>query len=146
MIFGGRIIFLMKSGKQRRAEMKVKRKKRARKLLVAEKKQTQRYRPFQAVPVNEELLAPSNSYGEADFVRRGYYVDIPFRCVDCGAEEVWTGTQQKWWYEVAKGFVYSTAVRCRACRRKERARRDEARHIHFAGLARKQREGKVSSS
>ena len=97
------------------------------------------------ISVNEELLAPYNSYGEADFVRRGYYVDIPFRCVDCGKEEIWTGAQQKWWYEVAKGFVYSTAVRCRACRRQERARRDEARRVHLEGLARKQKERKVSS-
>jgi len=60
-----------------------------------------------------------------------------FRCADCGKEEVWTGSQQKWWYEIAKGFVYSSAVRCRACRRKERARRDEARRVHLEGIARK---------
>ena len=27
-----------------------------------------------------------------------------FDASHCGKEEVWTGTQQKWWYEVAKGF------------------------------------------
>jgi Probable zinc-ribbon domain len=89
------------------------------------------------VPVNEQLLAPNNSYGAPDFVRRGYYTDIPFRCVDCGKEEIWTGTQQKWWYEIAKGFVYSTAIRCRACRRKERDRRANARRVHLEGKARK---------
>lgn len=102
--------------------------------------------PYRMIPVNEQLLAPNNSYGVPDFVRRGYYIDRPFRCVDCGTEEVWTGTQQKWWYEVAKGFVYSSAVRCRACRRRERARRDEARRVHLEGLARKRKERKVSSS
>ena len=86
------------------------------------------------VPVNEKLLARNNSYGAPDFVRRGYYIDLPFRCVDCGKEELWTGAQQKWWYEVAKGFVYSSAVRCRGCRRKKRERRDEARRIHLQGL------------
>ena len=90
-------------------------------------------------PVNEALLAPNNSYGAPDFVYRGYYVDRPFRCVDCGKEEVWTGTQQKWWYEVAKGFVYTTAVRCRLCRRKKREQSAESRRVHLEGLERKAR-------
>jgi hypothetical protein len=54
-----------------------------------------------------------------------YYVDKMFTCVDCGREEVWTGKQQKWYYEVAKGSLHATAIRCQACRRK-RARRREA--------------------
>lgn len=90
------------------------------------------------VPVNESLLAPHNSYGAPAFVMRGYYVDTPFCCVDCGKKEIWTGSQQKWWYEVAKGFVYSIAIRCRACRRKERARREEARRVHLEGAARQE--------
>src|SRR4051812_35983077 len=60
--------------------------------------------------------APNNSYSPPEF-----YEDRPFICVDCGKEEVWTAAQQKWWYEVAKGPIYSRAVRCRACRQ---ARRD----------------------
>lgn len=93
------------------------------------------------VLVNESALAPNNSYGAPEFVRRGYYVDLPFRCKACGKEEVWTATRQKWWYEVAKGFVYSTATLCRACRRKEQARRAEARRVSLEGLARKARGG-----
>jgi hypothetical protein len=89
------------------------------------------------IPVNSSVLAPNNSYGVPDFVQRGYYVDRPFRCIDCGKEEIWTGSQQKWWYEVAKGFVYSTAVRCRSCRRRERARRTDARRVHLAGAGAK---------
>ena len=77
--------------------------------------------------VNESALAPNNSYGAPKFVYRGYYVDIPFKCRECGKDEVWTAQQQKWWYEVAKGFAYSTAVCCRACRRKEQARKAQAR-------------------
>jgi Probable zinc-ribbon domain len=100
--------------------------------------QDQRLHPVLGPPVNEELLAPNNSYGAPDFVRRGYYVDQPFKCVDCGKEEIWTGSQQKWWYEVAKGFAYSTAIRCRLCRRKERARREAARRVHLEGIARKE--------
>jgi len=128
----------MKSGEQRRREIAAREKKIA-------GKSNARNTSYRLIPVNEKLLAPNNSYGVPDFVRRGYYTDRAFRCVDCGAEEVWTGTQQKWWYEVAKGFVYSSAVRCRACRRKARARRDEARRVHLAGLARKQKQRKVSS-
>jgi len=45
-----------------------------------------------------------------------YYEDIEFRCISCRSYEVWTAKQQKWWYEVAKGSIYSTAIRCRACR------------------------------
>lgn len=95
--------------------------------------------PSKRLPVNEALLAPNNSYGVPDFVSRGYYTDLPFRCVDCGKEEIWTGSQQKWWYEVAKGFVYSTAVRCRSCRRRERERQAEARQILLSGMPQKAR-------
>ena len=82
--------------------------------------------PSEEVRVNESALAPYNSYGAPDFVRAGRYSDRPFRCRDCGKSEIWTARQQKWWYEVAKGYVYSTAVRCRACRRADRARRGKS--------------------
>lgn len=128
----------MKSGKQRRAQIGAKRKKRAAKRALRAKLAGPS--SDRMIPVNEALLAPNNSYGVPDFVRRGYYVNISFRCVDCAIKETWTGAQQKWWYEVAKGFAYSTAIRCRCCRRKERARRDEARRVHLQGLAKKQRD------
>jgi hypothetical protein len=127
----------MKSGKQRRVEIHAKRKQKAAKRQTVNTETDRRLRPVFGPPVNAALLAPNNSYGAPDFVYRGHYVDRPFRCVACGKEEVWTGTQQKWWYEVAKGFAYSTAIRCRLCRRKERQRRDEARRVHLAGVARK---------
>ena len=79
--------------------------------------------PRGAVLVDRARLAPSNSYGAPDFVSRGYYLDRPFRCVDCDIAQVWTAAQQQWWYEVAKGFVYSFAKRCRGCRQARRARR-----------------------
>jgi hypothetical protein len=89
------------------------------------------------VLVNPANLSPTNSYGIPDFVDRGYYVDRPFRCKDCGAAQVWTATQQKWWYESAKGDVWTVAVRCRPCRRRERERKAVARMVHREGLARK---------
>jgi hypothetical protein len=93
--------------------------------------------PPGAVPVNEEALAPYRSYGAPLFVTRGYYLDMPFRCAGCRSDEIWTAAQQKWWYEVAKGYPYSAAKLCRTCRRRERERRSEARRVHLEGAARK---------
>ena len=78
------------------------------------------------VAVKLDALAPNNSISQPDFVTRGYYVDRPFACQACGVQQIWTAAQQKWWYEVAKGDVFSTARFCRPCRQQERARRDEA--------------------
>jgi hypothetical protein len=89
------------------------------------------------VLVQEAQLAPYNSYGEPRFVRRGFYLDVAFRCASCRSEQVWTAHQQKWWYEVAKGDVNSTAKLCRDCRRREQRRKAEARQVHAEGLARK---------
>ncbi|MCP1915276.1 zinc-ribbon domain containing protein [Bradyrhizobium sp. USDA 4508] len=89
------------------------------------------------VAVDTTRLAPSNSYSTPDFVLRGTYRPEPFVCKDCGVAEVWTPLQQKWWYETAKGDVFTKAVRCRACRTRERARKSAARRVHLEGLARK---------
>ncbi len=89
------------------------------------------------VLVDPTALAPNNSYDEPDFVKRRYYLDQPFTCAGCSSPEVWTATQQKWWYEVAKGSLFATAKFCRTCRRKEQARRVEARRIHLEGIAKK---------
>lgn len=78
------------------------------------------------VVVDPDALAPSNRCGQPDFVIRGCYVDVPFTCRECGVEQVWTAERQKWWYEVAKGDVFSTAILCRPCRQHARARRGEA--------------------
>ena len=126
----------MSSGKQRRAEIK---KRRALRKVEAIVKPPPKPPPMGTAPVNEASLAPNNSYGAPQFVYRGYYLDLPFLCHGCGKEEVWTATQQKWWYEVAKGFAYSTAKLCRTCRREARARSDESRRLHLEGLARKKK-------
>ncbi|HEY1066192.1 MAG TPA: zinc-ribbon domain containing protein [Pirellulales bacterium] len=72
--------------------------------------------PRDAIPANLNAQAPNNSYGPPL-----YYRDRPFQCVDCGVTQVWTAKQQQWWYEVAKGPIYSLAKRCRACRAALRA-------------------------
>jgi hypothetical protein len=89
------------------------------------------------VTVNTANLRPTNSYGAPDFVTRGYYVDFPFTCKDCGKAEVWSPTQQRWWYEVAKGDVWTVATRCRPCRRRERERRTAVRGLAEAGMEKK---------
>jgi len=115
----------MKSGKQRRAELRATRLRRAHK--------RHPLSPRAQLRVDATQLAPDNSYGVPDFVWRGCYVDVEFRCVDCGAEGVWTAERQKWWYEEAKGGVWTRAKRCRACRAKRRA----ARAASIAGRLRK---------
>jgi hypothetical protein len=144
----------MKSGKQRKQELRDKRlaTRKERDTLAAEQARIRAagrraQLAERGVRVDATALAPVNSYGAPEFVARGYYADLPFRCVACGKDEVWTATQQKWWYEVAKGFQYSTAKRCRACRRREREARAESRRVQLAGAqqkaARKRGSGRV---
>ena len=66
--------------------------------------------------------APNNSYSP-----KTHYEDTPFVCVGCGKEEVWTAKQQKMWYEIAKGPIYSRAIRCRACRKAFREARRKSK-------------------
>jgi hypothetical protein len=87
--------------------------------------------------VDETRLAPNNSYDQPEFVKRGYYQDKAFWCRDCGKEQLWTASQQKWWYEIARGDVFTQATRCRNCRRRERERRNQARRVHLDGIAAK---------
>ncbi len=131
----------MKSNKQRRAELRELRAEREAKRkakAIAQKKHYDRERmPADAVLCDPNLLAPYSSYGVPSFVARGYYINEPFQCVDCQKQEIWLATRQKWWYEVAKGNVYSFAKRCNACRKIERDRKTEARRLHLEGLAKK---------
>ncbi len=123
----------MKSPKQRRQEIKARRLHRAeRKACRVDARPVDR--PIGAVVVTPALLRPTTSYGIPAFAQRGYYLDRPFQCRDCGTAEVWTAEQQRWWYEVAQGDVWTTAVRCRTCRQQERERKAEARRIHLEGL------------
>lgn len=127
----------MKSNKQRRQEIKAHRLRRnAQKACALNARPVDR--PIGTVAVTPASLRATTSYGIPDFVQRGYYQDRPFHCKDCGKAELWTAAQQRWWYEEAQGDVWTLAVRCRACRQAERARKAEARRIHREGLAMKQ--------
>ncbi len=79
-----------------------------------------------AVLVDPTAFAPGYGYGTPDFLIRGYYLDVPFTCASCGADEVWTVARQKWWYEVAKGSPYSGAKLCLTCRRDARLHKGQA--------------------
>jgi len=128
----------MKSSKQRRAEIKKRRAKCAERIAVANGHEAPVKMLTGSAPCNPASLAPYNSYGVPPFVERGFYTDLRFQCRICRKEEIWRATQQKWWYEVAKGHVESGANRCNACRRAERKRKAEARRVHLEGLAKKQ--------
>ncbi|WP_423026774.1 zinc-ribbon domain containing protein [Undibacterium sp. Ji42W] len=69
-----------------------------------------------------------------------FYVDYAFNCRDCGAAQIWTGKQQKWWHEIMQGNINSVAIRCRPCRKIEQQRKKQARETHLRGLAAKQKQ------
>lgn len=127
----------MKSGKQRKAEIKAHRVKREAARPKLRGGQERKEVSTSKAPCNPENLAPSNSYGVPEFVQRGFYMDVLFQCASCLKEEVWSATRQKWWYEVAKGSVESRAKLCNSCRRAERERKAEARRVHLEGVAAK---------
>jgi len=75
--------------------------------------------PPGAVAADTSRQVPVGPYGS----RKSFYVDVHFTCCDCGSNEVWKAEDQKWFYEVARGSLYKTAVRCRDCRQKRSATR-----------------------
>lgn len=114
----------MKSTRQRRTEIKQERvRKRLKKdkaaVLAEARRRAQRGEP--SVAVGASMLSWNGDF--PDFAPQGYYVDRPFQCKDCGKNDVWTATQQKWWYEVAKGSRYVVRVRCTPCGRAFQQRR-----------------------
>jgi hypothetical protein len=101
----------MKSGKQRRQEIREKRRKKADALKVDTYAEA-RLKPIGAVEADHLELVHNNTYGPLP----NFYVDRSYVCRDCSSDELWTAKQQKWWYEIAKGDINSIAVRCRRCR------------------------------
>jgi hypothetical protein len=95
--------------------------------------------PRGAVVADQSQQAPNNSYSPPPT----YYVDVEFKCRDCGKREVWTAKQQKWYYEVAKGPLFGTAVRCHDCRAKIRKQKELQRE-QMAEAARRKSESSKS--
>ena len=75
----------------------------------------QRDNPY-AVPANHDQLDHIKTYGELP----DYYLDRPFICRQCGKPEIWKATDQKWYYETAKGHIDARAIECHACRMKKK--------------------------
>jgi hypothetical protein len=106
----------MKSNKSRKAELRQKKEKQIEKRTRREAAQS----VTGLVQVNKEAVVLTNFIGIPEFYKRGYYLDEAFICKDCGSDEQWTATQQKWWFEVIKARTDTMAVRCKACRRRRR--------------------------
>lgn len=106
-----------------------------------ERKVSRQAKELGLVPINPAKLHSRSVFGSflQSTFHGGFYLDYEFTCKDCGKVEIWTGRQQKWWYEVARGEMEQVAVRCRGCRQKENRRKEEARRVHLEGLERKKR-------
>ena len=125
----------MKSNKQRRAEIKAQRLARAeRAAALPHGADARALRAHGAEPADTSTLARFNQGTYS--VLPTFYVDRPFRCRDCGAEEVWTAKQQKWWYEGVGARLESQATRCLPCRRARRAELAKAQSAPGANLLR----------
>lgn len=141
----------MSSNRQKREQLQAKKARKAQRLHVArilrgEIRGANDPSPLPGnLPCDPSQLAPFNGFGPPKFILDGYG-DFPFRCIDCGVEEVWTSAQQKWWYEVMQGDVNAIANRCRACRQKRRAIRADANERRLAGIERKQNSPKLARS
>lgn len=126
----------MKSGKQRRQEIRARRIKRALAKITPNndnpwlmidgvKKLPQGY-----ILADAEQLLHNTTYSPMPL----YYTDRAFVCATCGDHDLWTAKQQKWWYEIAKGNIETFAIHCRPCRIIKRRARDLSRKAHFTGL------------
>jgi len=80
--------------------------------------------PEDALPAALELQNPNGTWSPPLF-----YQDIPFHCHECGKHQVWTATQQRWYYEFAKGPIQAHATRCRPCRKKHREEKQRQREL-----------------
>ena len=115
----------MKSNKQRRLEIRERRRKRAEKLSINTLIK-QKSIPDHAAMADWEELKHNNTYGPLPV----FYIDRVFICQDCGSDELWTAKQQKWWYEIAKGDINTTAIRCLRCRHRIQADKEkQKRHM-----------------
>ena len=116
---------MYKSGKKRKIEIK---RARLNRLLKHKGNIDPMKKPIPewAVPVNKEAIV----YHSMIIDIPEFYIDKEFTCKDCGAQEIWTGKQQKWWYEIAKGNLETTAVRCSKCRKEiKRQKAEQKKHM-----------------
>lgn len=97
--------------------------------------------PKGAVAANHALLCHMNYSNVVD-----WYIDQPFICRDCGIADLWKAVAQKRYVESWGGHTDARAVRCRACRQKERERIALARVRSAEGLRLKLQRVRLSNS
>lgn len=124
----------MKSGKQRRAEIRASRIKKAQKHVASVNETPWEKQPIEGPRVEADHSQIQHSYSTCLPL---YYYDRAFECATCGVSQLWTAKQQKWWYEIAKGDFNSTAKYCRPCRKANREKKAAERNVHYRGLVEK---------
>ena len=102
----------MNSNKQKRKLLKAKRRQRAEKIRLNNLQQM----VYGRLKADHSKLGHINSYGGLP----DYYDEIEFRCRVCGVFEIWTASQQKFYFEECKGHTSALAVCCKACRNKRK--------------------------
>lgn len=65
-------------------------------------------------------------------VPRYYYTDEPKKCVQCGGDFVFSGKEQKYWYETLQFNFNSVAIRCPSCRRRRRSQAALGNQLAFS--------------
>lgn len=70
------------------------------------------------VRADRSKLGHINTYGSLP----EFYIDRPFICRNCGRREIWKASDQKWYYEDAKGHIDAVAVECHDCRMSKKAK------------------------
>jgi hypothetical protein len=78
--------------------------------------------PADGFPVDPDLLNLGGSYE-----RPICYRPLDFHCVDCRKPQRWEVQDQRWYYEEVGAFFFSTAIRCRPCRKLVEQQKEAAR-------------------
>lgn len=78
--------------------------------------------PDDAIPMDPDLVLPTNAC-----IPAVCYMDIEFKCSDCGKPDLWTADSQQHYFEILKASPYKRPKRCYDCRQKELARKTQAR-------------------
>ncbi len=74
-----------------------------------------------------------------------FYVDQEKVCVQCGSLFIFSGAEQKHWYEVLKFHFDSVAIRCVSCRKKRRSDRALRQQLAAAKAALREKPDDVTS-
>jgi len=127
----------MKSGRQRREEIKGQRNSETQSATRRKQSRARRRVPWETCRWTSRLSRRTRATARLRLLCAAIIRTLLFVVVAVAKRRSGQRTQQKWWYEVAKGYVYSNAKFCRPCRKRERARREEARRVYFEGIGRK---------